>query len=1415
MDANRDTNRASLREPKMRIPASIALATALMLHAVLGVAGPIPMADKPLYLGGGVRPNVFFMVDDSGSMEFSIITRAYWEACAYDSNFPGEPGSYDCGTFIEDGAWYDGDGDQYEYMFDASDNDYGQYDAVFGNEPNTSDPIPDEAENDWRIMSSALNVMYFDPSTDYPPWWNMSDASFSSARSHPDSTADGYNDTKDLEGFTFAVWEDNRGFDGFRPYRGSFTTSNAEGVNDATASDGSNSMFVSRGMGDMATRAMDTSAGNVTVTYWIAHGLENAGSDSEPPESGEDVVVEYRDISGNWQELDRFTGDGSYGSGTTWARSHPDPAGAAHDNFALRVRAAGGTATGNFDYWHIDDIEITAGGSTVFSDSFESGAFDPDKWAGRINANDTPNGIVDLWDDHTIYTVYDNRVEKTEVTYSPGATGLNRSASGPTTVSDVPAELGKTLAELKQDVANWFQYSRRRLHVATGAIGSILDENPNYRYGLSVINNDHDLFEEVPGVNETDFGSHNTDLFDELTGFDWPAEGTPLRRGLERAGEYYSGNLSGKTDPIKYECQQNFSVLLSDGYYSGYSPNVGDQDGDGIDDTLADVARKYYTDDLDTNMEDNVPPTPADPATHQHMVTFTVAFGLEGTLSDTDSDGWPNPELDVGDAWTPGLDPDGNPQDTPLKIDDMWHAAFNSKGTFVSAKTPEQLVQSMEAALGEIDKRDSSAAAVALNSQSYSTDSLLYQARFNSDDWSGQLLAFPLVATTISGTQRVVLDVSDTPDWDAADILDATAPGARDILTFKPSTDSGIPFRWPADPSSPGSEELDSAQTTALNTTPGSSGATDGKGADRLSFLRGDRSDEGTGSDDFRERASVLGDIIDSAPVFVGDPTFLYPEQFPALPGGGAAPETSYSAFHQQYDTRQSMIYVGANDGMLHGFDAETGDEELAFVPSAVFDNLNDLTDQDYDHNFYVDGSPVYGDAFFDGSWHSVVAGGLRAGGQGIYALDVTDPSSFSESQASDLVLWEFTDHDDDNDGAIEGDKDLGFTFGQPSIVRLKNGDWAAVFGNGYNNTQSDGNASSTGNAVLYIVDIGTGELIRKIDTGVGMAEDPLSDRPNGLSAPAPVDVDGDSAVDYVYAGDMFGNMWKFDLTSGTPSDWGSAVESGNSPAPMFTAISAGGNPQPITVRPQVGRHPAGKDGRMVYFGTGKYIGSDDNVSTGQTTQSFYAIWDRVGNNDNQTEFTRSDLLEQEVTNEVSVDANNTSGDATDDSEVRITSDNDIGQWYGDGTGSNPGKGGWFIDLVNGNDGLNHGEKAVTDPVLRNDRIIFTTLIPSQSPCDFGGGGWLMELSSRDGGHLAEPAFDLNDDATFDGSDTHNGTNPGGLKSKIGIVPTPAIMLTPDRTESKFMSGSTGEVDSVTENSGDEDRGRQAWEELR
>jgi len=1406
-----------------RIAAATALVAGLALHALSASAGLIPISDTPLYLGGGVRPNVFFEVDDSGSMEFSIITQAYWEACGYDSNFPGDAGSSDCGTHIDDGA-YHAAGNQYEYMFDASDNQYSAYyDNVFGNGPSTSSPIPTVAQNDWRIMSSDFNVLYFDPGSDYQPWWGMSDASFSSARSAPDPAANGYSDTRNLAGFTFSVWDDNRGFDGSRPHRGAVPTDTYTGVSTVVANSGSYSMYVSGGVGEMTTRTLDTSGASATVDLWIQQGSSTYGTGSESPDPGEYLLLEYRNSSGNWVQLDSFEGTGNYTTPEpAISKSYNLPADARHKNFALRIRSSGGSGSG-FDYWHIDDLDISSSaGGTLLQDDFESGTFQAKNWAGGLNANDTPNGLVDLWDKHATYTVYSDHVDKTVVTYAPDSSGLNPTSTT-TTLTDgsspsVSDEFGKTLAELQQDIANWFTYNRRRRQVATGSIGATIRDNPSYRYGLSVINKYDSLFVEVPSKSTTDFSTHNSSLFDSLTAFDWPPDGTPLRKALQRTGEYFSGNLSGKTNPIKYECQQNFAVLMSDGYYSGGSsgnPGVGDVDSDGLSNSLADVARKYYANDLDTTMANNVPPTPQDPNTKQHMVTFTVAFGVDGKLSDTDGDGWPNPALDVSDSWTPTLNPNDTTDD-PEKIDDMWHAAWNSKGTFVSAKTPDELAKSLQAALGEIGKRDSSAAAVALNSQSYSTDALLYQARFNSDDWSGQLIAYPLVPTFSSDGQRLRLEVSDTPEWDAADLLDAMDPDSRQIITFKPSSDRGIPFEWPSDPANPGTDDLDAGQITALDTKPASGGTNDGKGAARLAFLRGDRSNEGTATGDFRVRSSVLGDIIDSAPVFVGAPSFLYSETWPAPPGQTTADETSYSAFYQAHKDRTPMIYVGSNDGMLHGFNADSGAETLSFVPSAVFPDLNQLTDPDYDHKYFVDGSPVYADAFFNGAWHSVVAGGLRAGGQGVYALDVTDPSAFSEGQAANIALWEFTDHDDDSDGLTEGDSDLGYTFAQPSIVRLHNGDWAAIFGNGYNNTEADGHPSTTGDAVLYIVDIETGAIIRKLDTGYGTADDPTSaGRPNGMSSPAPVDVDGDGVVDYVFAGDIFGNLWKFDLTDGDPTNWASAVTSGSSPAPMFTAESSGGDPQPITVRPQVGRQPAGKDGLMVYFGTGKYIGSGDNVQTGQTTQSFYAVWDRTDKNGNQTVFQRDDLLVQSITDEVTVDPNNTPGDPTDDVDLRLTSNNEISTWYGDGSGSDPGKGGWVMDFVNPTDSQNHGEKAVTDPVLRNGRIIFTTLIPSQSPCDFGGSGWLMELDAQDGSYLSEPPFDLNNDVVFDGSDTSNGTVPGGKKSKVGIVPTPAILLTPDRTEAKFVSGSTGEVESVTENSGNEDRGRQAWEELK
>lgn len=553
-------------------------------------------------------------------------------------------------------------------------------------------------------------------------------------------------------------------------------------------------------------------------------------------------------------------------------------------------------------------------------------------------------------------------------------------------------------------------------------------------------------------------------------------------------------------------------------------------------------------------------------------------------------------------------------------------------------------------------------------------------------------------------------------------------------------------------------------------------GVSDGEGAARLSYLRGDNANEGTGHN-YRQRNHLLGDIVHSAPYYVAAPPF----QDQIGPG--------YNAFYSANANRIPMLYVGANDGMLHAFDANTGEERLAYVPYAVFKDLSQLTSAVYSHRYYVDGSPTVGDAHANfgtsrcgasaSCWRSVLVSGLRRGGQGYFALDVTKPSNFTEANAAKLVLWEFTDVDD---------ADLGYTYNQPSIVKMANDRWAAVFGNGYNNTVADGHVSSTGNAVLYIVFLDGGvdgvwtantDFI-KIDTGVG--ETTAIPTPNGLATPAPIDVDGDYKTDYIYAGDLRGNLWKFDVRDANPTAWKTTSTT------LFTA-TLGGNPQPIMVRPEAGLHYREGEGILVYIGTGKYLeASDSNLIT--PTNTMYAIWDKL---DGSTpSITRGDLLEQSVE---SIVAN-----------ARVTTDEEV-DW--------DQHLGWYFDLPSA------GERHISRPILRNDRLIFTTAIPDGDVCGTGGSGWLMEVDAFTGGRLDYSPFDRNGDEKIDSDDlvtidisgTDTDVAVSGVASPVGMLSTPAI-ITSEPVERKYSSGSSGNVFRVTEHPGKRSRGRLAWRTL-
>jgi type IV pilus assembly protein PilY1 len=480
---------------------------------------------------------------------------------------------------------------------------------------------------------------------------------------------------------------------------------------------------------------------------------------------------------------------------------------------------------------------------------------------------------------------------------------------------------------------------------------------------------------------------------------------------------------------------------------------------------------------------------------------------------------------------------------------------------------------------------------------------------------------------------------------------------------------------------------------------------------------------------------------------------------------------------------------------MLHAFDASTGKEKFAFIPGAVFHNLRLLTQPNYTHAFYVDGSPTMGDVFYDDDWHTILVGGLNKGGQGIYALDITNPSLFTEGNAASLVRWEFTDADD---------ADLGYTFSRPAIIKVRNGDatkWVAVFGNGYTNSLDDtatgGAKSSTGHAALYFVDIEDGSLIRKIEINSGSTT-----TPNGLATPAPVDINGDGVVDYAFAGDLRGNLWKFNLRSKDPDDWSIAFEG----TPLYVAKDADGIRQPITSRPEVGRGPNGR-GMIVLFGTGRFLEPGDRDVATLKMQTFYGIIDpNTSDDDSAAVAGRGNLTKQ------TIDVEEVQTFGSESVPVRLTSQTAV-------TNS-----GWYLDLVKVESGQplsTHfkGEMQVSDSILRNGRIIFTTLIPNADPCGFGGTSWLMELDALSGGRLNYSPFDLNNDKQFTDDDygtqlDKSETPVSGRQSEVGITPRPGILSGND-SEFKYTPGTSGNMQVIRENPGVGDIGRQSWRQMR
>lgn len=981
-----------------------------------------------------------------------------------------------------------------------------------------------------------------------------------------------------------------------------------------------------------------------------------------------------------------------------------------------------------------------------------------------------------------------------------------------------------------QNFANWFSYYRKR-HLATRAgITSAFDEIQGARVGICTIsqaNSDNPPDLTMRDLDATDNSGDESDrnqFYNRIFGIDFhEVRGTPNRAGLKHLGQQLETNASIITSP----CQRNYAILFTDGYNSGQISGVGNVDGvkedededtdppfgDNYKNTIADVAMKYYENlgTLQNRQQENfvarnqlnlpaacsdTPPDPwLDCQKDLHMVTFGVTLGQQGTIFGN-TDEYPDENNNPYENAPEWPDPNQGDLGDPEQIDDLWHATINSRGKLLNARTPVEVADAFAAALERITAQTGSASAVSANTGSFSTESVVYQGSFTGGSWSGRLKAYSLADPIRSDTD---------PLWDAGEKLTHTKqPRDRVILT---STPSG------------GRNNLAySAAVFRESALPDGIGLT----STVVDYLRGDRSEEGANGGDLRNRRdNILGDIVNSSPTFVGAPDRVrYPTQWvdlrndsASLPENNAADYSnpgSSNTFAQSYANRTPMVYVGANDGMLHGFSAETGEELLAYVPGAVLPGLSDLADPNYIHRYYVDGSPNVGDVVFDGGWHTVLVSGLGNGGNSVFALDVTDPSVFSESNADDTVLWEFTD---DN---------LGQTFGKPSIVRLHHGGWGAMFTSGYSSGQTptsrdpddddeddedgeddeddeddEGNTGSQSGG-LYFVDIETGDLIERVETENG----------RGLSEPFPVDLDGDFITDYAYAGDLDGNVWKFDLTAADPSQWTASL--------LFTAESSDA-PQPITTQPQVGVHPYGKNyGVMVYFGTGKYLEPEDAAVDTSVQNSFYGIWDldvfsfNEANNGEPlfstsltSDIPRGRLTQQTVITEV--DANG--------KRYRVLSNNDVP--YQTTAADTDGKRGWVID------GFDPGELIVSKPRLEFGTLSFSTRIPSVQSCTALGSGYFMLVDAGTGGRTEFPAFDLNDDNQYTQTDDTidvdgEKASASGVAVQGGAPGEGLFLVNRDEGDDRVLvANSNATITQIDVNVGRPPDGRRSWREIR
>lgn len=860
--------------------------------------------------------------------------------------------------------------------------------------------------------------------------------------------------------------------------------------------------------------------------------------------------------------------------------------------------------------------------------------------------------------------------------------------------------------------ANWWTYYHTRMQMMKSALGTAFsDIAGGYNVGIAVLSDvgySGVVTSGSRGMYPAVFtGSNRAGWYSRLIASN-PANSTSLRKALDAMGKMYANQtpyaFTGDARVCQYSCQQNFTMLTTDGYWNdSYSGSVVNNDSTenasrfctrsiGCVDpstasenaSLADVGLYWYNGgsntttvslrpDLDTAMSaaGKVPVNSSDPNTHLHMTTYTLGLGISGNITyEKNYDTNPVPSGDFSKIINGTANWPQAKADQASAVDDLWHTAINGHGKYFSARTPEEVVQGLRDALANMQVKTGAASASSTSTPNLSQiDNDIYSSTFTTGKWFGDVYARKIDSATgailpaITWSSSLTVGKKVTSNADTRTIYMSSSAGLRKNFIY--SEMNATEKAW--------FDGKGSSMQQYSILVPTDKAIAD-SGDNLVNWLRGQfqyaddaifRSYSLYGStldpqnmtyDATTNPYIVLGDVATAKPAYVR-------KSFKAFTLSG------YSAFKTANETRAGTVYIAANDGMLHAFNAADGVERWAYAPRIIMPRLYKQANKGYssEHQYTVDGSPETADVQIGGVWKTVLVGGLNAGGRGYYALDVTDP-------ADPIPLWEFCS---DSTICTRNDADLGLTFGNPQFG-MWNGQWVVLVTSGYNNTPATAYPTSGGDGrgYLYILSVADGTILKKVATGVGDTS-----TPSGLAKILAITTNPqtDPVLTYAYGGDTLGNMWRFDLSTPT-----------NVPVVKMADLGA---THPITSRPAATLcASSGGAQRVVVWGTGRLLGESDVDDA--STQSFYAVKDSgaaLGSLNGST-----DMVEQTWT--------------ADSDALTYWRTNAAINWVT--------KNGWYIDFS-----LRSGERVNIDPTITLGYADLDTNLPTSAGDDCSVGG--------------------------------------------------------------------------------------------